>query len=256
MILPPGTILQHMYLKERLKRKNPGRFVEVGVGQGVLSRLLLKLGWEGKGYDLNPEALEKARRLNRDAVDAGRYQLRHADWLRASDQEPVDLIISCMVLEHLNETDERRYVSACQARLKDNGSAIVLVPASPRHWGIEDDIAGHFRRYTRDSLTGLFESHGFQCRDIAGLTYPVSNILLPVSNWLVARAESHQRNLSMRERTEQSGNRDVAGKTTFPPLLGLVLNEGALTPWHGLQKVNRNNPNALVLFAEFEKSIR
>jgi hypothetical protein len=55
--LPPGTILQHRYLKERLSRLRPGRFVEVGCGKGFTSRVLLDAGWTGIGYDLNPDSL-------------------------------------------------------------------------------------------------------------------------------------------------------------------------------------------------------
>jgi len=39
--LPPGTILQLMYLKERLVNIKPGRFVEIGPGSGEISGLLL-----------------------------------------------------------------------------------------------------------------------------------------------------------------------------------------------------------------------
>lgn len=48
MILPPGTILQQMYFKERLRALSCGRFVEVGAGQGVVSKTLLDLGWSGR----------------------------------------------------------------------------------------------------------------------------------------------------------------------------------------------------------------
>jgi len=45
--LAPGTILQLMYLKERLVDVAPGRFIEVGPGTGEISNLLLKFGWGG-----------------------------------------------------------------------------------------------------------------------------------------------------------------------------------------------------------------
>ena len=40
-VLPPGTILQLMYLRERIKLLTPGRFVEVGPGTGTITALLL-----------------------------------------------------------------------------------------------------------------------------------------------------------------------------------------------------------------------
>src|SRR6266568_1119534 len=73
MILPPGTILQQMYFKERLRALSCGRFVEVGAGQGVMSKTLLDLGWSGRAYDLNGESLAAAAEINRAAVSEGRY---------------------------------------------------------------------------------------------------------------------------------------------------------------------------------------
>jgi len=35
-VLPPGTILQLMYLRERIQRLPVGRFVEIGPGGGEI----------------------------------------------------------------------------------------------------------------------------------------------------------------------------------------------------------------------------
>jgi len=250
VVLPPGTVLQQMYLKERLAAIPAGRFIEVGTGQGQLSRLLLNAGWTGTGYDLNPESLACARVANAEAIQAGRYDLQCGNWLETLPNQPADLILSCMVLEHLDDTDEARYFEQCKAHLKPGGRIVLLVPGSPAHWGVEDDIAGHFRRYSRESLSRALQRSGLRCEHMAGLTYPVSNLLLPVSNWLVSRQESQKKALSQREQTRQSGNRKVLFKTTFPSLLKGVLNETVMFPCHLLQKAMRNHPHALVLFAE------
>ena len=47
MILPPGTILQQMLAPERLRSVSGGRFIEVGAGQGIVSKTLLDLGGAG-----------------------------------------------------------------------------------------------------------------------------------------------------------------------------------------------------------------
>ena len=52
-VLPPGTILQLMYLRERLENIKPGRFIEIGPGSGEISGLLLDLGWTGCRMILN-----------------------------------------------------------------------------------------------------------------------------------------------------------------------------------------------------------
>jgi SAM-dependent methyltransferase len=254
MILPPGTLLQQMYFKERLRTLARGRFVEVGAGQGVVSKTLLDLGWSGRAFDLNGESLAVAAELNRAAVAQGRYGVQQQDWLDATAAEPVDLIVSCMVLEHLADADEARYMERCRAALKPGGTGVLFVPGCPEYWGMEDEIAGHFRRYTFESLRRSIEAHGLRVRHVAGLTYPVSNVLFPVSEFLVRRAERNKVDLSVEERTRLSGNRDVKFKTTFPRALRIVLNEAVMYPFHLLQKLNARNPRSMVIYAEFSQA--
>jgi len=251
MILPPGTILQQMYFKERMRALARGCFVEVGAGGGVVSKTLLDLGWSGRAYDLNRESLARATELNRAAVSAGRYDVQQRDWLAAADAESVDLVVSCMLLEHLADADEARYLQRCRAVLKPGGSGALFVPGCPDYWGMEDEIAGHFRRYTVEGLQRSIEAHGLRMRHVAGLTYPLSNLLFPLSELLVRRAERHKLALSAAERTRLSGNRSVLFKTIFPQPLRLVLNEAVMYPLHVLQKLNVRNPRSMVIYAEF-----
>jgi SAM-dependent methyltransferase len=251
MTLPPGTILQQMYLKERLRDVPPGRFIEVGAGQGIVSKTLLDLGWKGCAFDLNGQSLAIAEEVNRSAVAEGRFRVAERNWLDADAGEPVDLVISCMVLEHMAEADESRYFERCRAMLKPRGKGLLLVPGCPDYWGTEDEIAGHYRRYTFDGLRQRIEAHGLEVEHVAGLTYPVSNMLFPLSEYLVRRAERHKSSLPTDERTRLSGNRAVAFKTTFPSMLQLVLNETVMYPFHVLQKWNARNDRSMVVYAEF-----
>lgn len=247
MVLPPGTLLTHLYVADRLRRSPPGRFVEVGTGSGTLSRLLLRLGWAGLGVDLNPEAVEETRRLNADAIAAGRYDAIVHDWLAEPPPGRVDLVISTMVVEHLDEKSEAAYFARCSECAR---KAIVLVPGSPAHWGIEDEIAGHHRRYTAHGLGARIEQLGWHVDHLAGLTFPLTNLTLPLSNRLVRRAETQKLQLPVDERTRLSGVRDVPGKTTFPAAAGLLLNERTMYPWHLAQKAFRRSRRALVIYAE------
>jgi SAM-dependent methyltransferase len=250
VILPPGTQLQHMYVRERLRGRSPGRFVEVGVGRGELSYALLDLGWTGIGYDVSDDAVAEAGKLNRAQISRGRYELQAENWLHATPSARVDLVISSMVIEHLADEEEERYFERCRSWLGPGGIAILLVPASPAHWGIEDDIAGHVRRYTRRGIQQRLRELEWLPRHVAGLTYPLSNVLLPLSNRLVSRAEGGKRRLSMGERTWRSGVRDVPLKTRFAPAFALLLNRVTLYPFFLLQKANRTNTKALVLYVE------
>lgn len=244
MPLPPGTILQQLYIAEQLRHVAPGRFIEVGAGTGELASLLARRGWHGIAYELSSHSAEAAQRRN-PGLD-----VRNANWLTAPADEPADLVISSMVIEHLPDDQEAAYLRRARSSLRPGGRLILLVPSSPRHWGIEDDIAGHERRYTRHSLRNRLEELDWRVDHLAGLTYPLSNLLLPISNRLVERAELSRLELEPMERTARSGHRNVTGKTAFPRLFALGLNPVTLYPFHVIQKAFRSAEAALVLYAE------
>lgn len=249
-VLPPGTLLQLMYLKERIKTMRPGRFVEIGPGAGHVTALLLDCGWTGVSYDLEPTTVAAISARFHKEIECGRLRAETGNWLAVGLKEPVELVISCMVLEHFDDAGERSFIEVAKRNLVPDGVMIAIVPGSSRHWGIEDEIAGHFRRYSDVSARALFESAGWAVRHIAGLTFPVSNLLFPLSNFLVNRAEARKLSLSMVERTKQSGIRKVPMKTTFPSILGLLLNELTMYPFHLMQKACRRSERAMVLYVE------
>lgn len=253
-VLAPGTILQHLYLKERLARLRPGRFLEVGCGQGDISAILLQSGWKGTGIDLSDASIQKNRELNHPWIRNGSYKLFQTDFLHTNQfaDEQFDLILSSMVIEHLDATSETLYLDRCRSLLARHGLVMLLVPASMNYWGVEDEIAGHFRRYDRESIKALAIKTGWTCNHLAGLTYPVSNLLLPISNWLVHKSEQKKLALEKAEQTMLSGSRNVRFKTNFPPILGLVLNKVTLLPLHWVQKYYQHSNRCMILYAELQ----
>lgn len=248
--LPPGTILQLMYLRGRLRRWQ-GSFIEIGPGRGEITQRLLAMGWRGTVYDLDAETVAHLRQRFQAEVADARLQIVHGDFTAGTRDAPsADLVISCMVMEHMDDATQQRYLAAAKAVLRPGGRLVGFVPGSPSHWGIEDEIAGHQRRYTRESLYSLAAENGWCIEHLTGLTYPVSNLLLPVSNWLVRRSEASKLVLDELERTKQSGRRDVAFKTAFPRPMNLLLNEWTMFPLHLLQRVFRHANGALVLYFE------
>lgn len=250
-VLPPGTLLQLMYLRARIRRVPPGHFIEIGPGSGEITQLLLSLGWSGTLYELEAETVAKLQGRFAKELQDRRLEILNSDYLTSGPgQHRADLVISCMVMEHLDADAESAFMRKSADCLKDTGVLIGFVPGSPAHWGIEDDIAGHFRRYTRESIGKLISSTEFIPTHIAGLTYPVSNLLLPLSNYLVNRGEKAKLRLSTLERTKQSGKRRVAFKTYFPSVFGMILNRFTMLPLYGMQKLFTGSKNALVLYFE------
>ena len=250
VVLPPGTLLQLMYLRERIRQVPPGRFIEIGPGSGEITRLLLAHGWSGSSYDLEAKTIATLR--NRFAKEIAQHRLVpvNDDYLSSPPSEKVDLVISCMVMEHLEDDAQFAFMQRSWECLKKGGIMIGLVPSSPAHWGIEDDIAGHCRRYTRASVETLVTDSGWTLLHITGLTFPISNLLLPISNFLVNRSERSKLALSPLDRTKHSGRRQVKFKTYFPAILGILLNEYTLFPLYIFQKIFSKSERALVLYFE------
>ena len=243
-----------MYVRERLRDRPPGTFIEIGTGKGLLTKLLLDLGWRGIGLELNPDAVAAATALNAAACREQRLEICNADWLSYEPQGQVDLVISSMVLEHLDDRSELLYLAKCASVLHDGGVGILIVPASPPHWGVEDEMVGHHRRYTFDVLRRTLDAAGFEVAHLVGLNFPLSNFLLPLSNQLVGRySRTITRLPGKQERTQASGMMLINWKTKFPNAARLLVNAATLYPFHLLQKLNRNNPRSLVLYDEFTR---
>ena len=250
--LAPGSILQQMYLDERLvgRAQTPGTFVDLGAGTGGISSVLLARQWRGSGVDLNEGACATNASTNGHFVSIGSYGVRHGDFLAMDDLGCVDLAISSMVLEHLDVDATDRFFRLVRSMLAPSGSLILMVPGSPGAWGIEDEVAGHVQRFDRDSVVEVLRRNGFHADHVVGLTYPLSNLLLPISNLVVSRAERQRLDLKASERTVLAGDRRVLFKTTYPAPLHWVLNRYTMYPFHLLQKRFLQHPESLVLYVE------
>lgn len=106
-----------------------GRILDVGCGNGVISRHLGKFGYRVLGIDISPETIETARSLTR--LDQVRFEVMSAEDLQASGSV-YDAIICSEVLEHLQDPDS--LIRVLYHSLKDEGKLIVTVPngAGPR----------------------------------------------------------------------------------------------------------------------------
>lgn len=253
MEIAPGSILQRMHIKRRLKTFSPKTFCEIGSGNGYMSNLLLKQGLTGVGYDLNASACENNRALNVNFVHDQKYAVHNADFFYEESNQLFDIVLSCMVIEHLSDDIVSNYFEICMRKLAPNGKIIILVPSSMKYWGIEDEIAGHYKRYEFADIESIAKKHNLSINDLSGLTYPVSNILFSLSNKLITNNEAHKAKISMQEKTILSGNRNVKFKTTFPEFFKFILNEHMLFPFYLVQKLNKNNKKSMVIYAEFSK---
>jgi len=254
--LPPGNILQYLHLKERLNvhlKDGAKKFIEVGSGNGNVSRLFLNKGYHGIGFDLNQSACDNNTALNAKFIKNKSYQIYNDDFITKENLEKVDIIISCMVIEHMPNEILNNYFEKCFETLNTGGMLITLVPSSMKHWGIEDDIAGHIKRYEFNDFNAIAKKYEFKLNKINGLTYPISNLVFSISNKLIQKKESDKLKLSQKEKTIYTGNRNVKYKTSFPQVFNVILNPITMYPFHLLQKIFENNKNNMVIYCELLK---
>src|SRR5262249_24649389 len=75
-----------------------------------------------------------------------------------------DTVICLNVIEHVE--DDLEALRNIKAALGPGGRAIVLVPQSPELMGTLDEVLGHKRRYTPETLAAVAKRAGFRVQDI------------------------------------------------------------------------------------------
>jgi cyclopropane fatty-acyl-phospholipid synthase-like methyltransferase len=249
-ILPPGSILQIMHFLDKIKILRPGFFIEMGPGNGTLSKVLLEHKWMGVGVEEDKNTALGLTIKFKEYLEQGQYKVINKNFFETNFRRKADLVLSSMVIEHLAPKQELAFFNKSKVLLKKTGLLLCYVPGSPTNWGIEDVIAGHYRRYTMSRIRQKLISSGWMPLNVEGLTYPLSNVLLPVSNYLVNRYESKKIKMSLKKKTLLSGRREVPLKTKFPVCLKIFLNSFALYPFHCLQTIFKTHPKSLTIFFE------
>ncbi len=114
-------------LKESLPPN--GRILDVGCGNGVISRHLGRLGYNVLGVDVSDKTIEMARAI--DPMPNVVFEKKSAEELVASG-EKYDAVICSEVLEHLN--DPGALLKVLASSLAEKGKLIITVPngAGPR----------------------------------------------------------------------------------------------------------------------------
>ena len=145
---------------------------EIGAGTGNFTRLLLAddryhvTAFEPSG-NMFP-VLDDLRRRSPALSTRNGFLADHA----GSFAGDFDSVLYINVLEHIeHDVDELKLAGQV---LKPKGKLVVFVPALPWLYGRLDELVGHYRRYTRDTLRTVVESAGFRIDrlhyfDIAGI---------------------------------------------------------------------------------------
>ena len=140
------------------------RVLEIGSGVGNLTlRLIPREMYVAS--DINPLYMETLKNLctNRPYLSAAYCDLKDIGTFPRKEKL-YDTVICLNVLEHV--PDDGGALDNIRSMLEQGGRAIILVPQGPGNFGTLDEVLGHQRRYTKESLSQLAAEHGFQVSEM------------------------------------------------------------------------------------------
>lgn len=146
----------------------PGKVLEIGCGSGALLREFAQRGHACVGVEISAQARQLASEMLAAFPSA-----RIIGDLAEAGSSAADLLISCEVLEHIEE--DSAALTQWVEQLRPGGRLVLSVPAHMRMWGVRDVWAGHVRRYSRRDLHRLAAKAGLQVERIECYGFPLIN---------------------------------------------------------------------------------
>jgi 2-polyprenyl-3-methyl-5-hydroxy-6-metoxy-1,4-benzoquinol methylase len=142
-------VVRRMIVRDALRsqvNKKPEeiKVLDFGCGSGIFVDELAKQGYQAHGLDISEEAVHFGQLQgiqNLGVIDS--HKINFPD-------NTFDAVVTLDVLEHLE--DEKWALDEIRRVLKPGGVAIIMVPAYMFLWGVQDEVAHHYRRYTKSSL--------------------------------------------------------------------------------------------------------
>jgi len=152
------------WMADALRPYLGARVLELGSGIGNMTRNLCPRD-RYTASDINPHYLDYLRRTfhSRPYLD-----VQKVDLASALDFAPLegkyDTVVCLNVLEHIKA--EAAALANIRGSLAPGGRAVILVPQGPGVYGTLDEVLGHERRYTRETLTAALKSAGFEVDEL------------------------------------------------------------------------------------------
>jgi SAM-dependent methyltransferase len=158
----------------------PASVLEVGTGMGAMA-FRLASRYQYRGYEPDPTSYgEASRRL----AALGRGDVRNME-IPTDPDRSFDLVVAFEVLEHIEE--DVAALRSWARWLAPGGHVMMSMPSHPGRYGPWDEKVGHFRRYTRDSLTTALNGAGFEVRSIESWGMPLGYMLETARNVIARR---------------------------------------------------------------------
>lgn len=155
----PEAYRYHEWVYDSFRDLLSGRILEVGMGSGIHTRMLLRHG-PVVATDLDERCLDRVRHEHPNAaLECFQLNLENSDDFAPLRENPCDTAVCLHVLEHVR--DDLLALRNLAGALRPGGKLILYVPAMPSIFGTMDVSAGHYRRYRRRSLHAILSLAGF-----------------------------------------------------------------------------------------------
>ena len=221
----PRYLLRRDRVLRMMRRLPPGDLLEIGCGPGALLDDLARMGHRCQALEASPEARALAGITLRDHPGVQIHDTAPAAW-----KNRFDYVLAFEVLEHIE--DDRAALLGWADWLKPGGHLLMSVPAHQRRWTALDTWAGHYRRYERAQLEGLFRACGFQPLQTECYGFPLANIMSPVRSWM------YRRDLRRQARTVEDKARNTSRSGTERRVESRLYPLQASWPWTMVMKLN------------------
>jgi 2-polyprenyl-3-methyl-5-hydroxy-6-metoxy-1,4-benzoquinol methylase len=133
------------------------RILEIGCGVGTFTRLMGETGARVHGLDINHDFVEMAARAtdNIAGVTIELADVTNRDW-----DKDYDTVVALDVIEHIE--DDIAMLKTMYDALDPGGRIVIKVPAMPSIHGSLDEVVGHYRRYTIQTISHALTTAGFK----------------------------------------------------------------------------------------------
>jgi dTDP-4-dehydrorhamnose reductase len=165
------ALLSDMLLRFNTKKPGETKVLDFGCGSGLFVEELAQKGYNVHGLDISDEVIKLG-------------QLRGVKNLGVADSHRInypdnffDVVVASEVLSHLE--DEIWALEELYRVLKPGGVVISTVPAYMWLWGVQDEAAHHYRRYTVGSLLGQIKTSAQF--EVVHSTYLNSLLFVPIA---------------------------------------------------------------------------
>ncbi|MEZ0535998.1 class I SAM-dependent methyltransferase [Caldicellulosiruptoraceae bacterium PP1] len=145
----------HKLIEKNLKIKYTPRVLDIGCGPAYFAKFYQYTGIDPYSENHN---------MNIIKVPIEEVELK----------EQYDVVLVLDVLEHLQ--DDNVIKKFIDNNLKDDGIAIITVPANPKLFNEHDIKCGHYRRYTKNDLIKLLSGYEYKIYYYNSILYPMEYI--------------------------------------------------------------------------------